>query len=73
MAIPSVRNLIREAKTHQLPSVLQTGREAGMQTLDDEICRLVETGVISPEDALTQAQNKEKVQAAIDKLAGGAL
>jgi len=71
MGIPSVRNLIREAKTHQLPSVLQTGREAGMQTLDDEICRLVEGGIISPEDALTQAQNKDKVQASIDKTGGG--
>jgi len=72
MGIPSVRNLIREAKTHQLPSVLQTGREAGMQTLDDEICRLLEARIISPEDAIVQAQNKEKVQAGIDKLSGGA-
>jgi len=73
MGIPSVRNLIREGKTHQLPSVLQTGREAGMQTLDDEICRLLEARIISPEDAITQAQNKEKVQASIEKLGGGAL
>jgi len=70
MGIPSVRNLIREGKTHQIPSVLQTGREAGMQTLDDEICRLVETRVISPGDGLTQAQNKEKVQAVIDRMGG---
>ncbi|MHC1752972.1 type IV pilus twitching motility protein PilT [Humidesulfovibrio sp.] len=72
MGIPSVRNLIREGKTHQLPSVLQTGREAGMQTLDDEICRLVEARVINPEDAITQAQNKDKVQASIEKIGGGA-
>jgi twitching motility protein PilT len=70
MGIPSVRNLIREGKTHQIPSVLQTGREAGMQTLDDEICRLIETRVISPGDGLTQAQNKEKVQAVIDRMGG---
>jgi twitching motility protein PilT len=61
MAIPSVRNLIREGKTHQLPSVLQTGREQGMQTLDDEIERLIKAGIISPEDGLAQAQNKEKI------------
>jgi len=61
MAIPSVRNLIREGKTHQLPSVLQTGREHGMQTLDDEIARLVTEGIISPEDGLVQAQNKDKI------------
>jgi len=71
MGIPSVRNLIREGKTHQLPSVLQTGREFGMQTLDDEICRLLESGIIAPDDALVQAQNKEKVQAGIDKNGGG--
>ena len=61
MAIPSVRNLIREGKTHQLPSVLQTGREQGMQTLDDEIERLIKAGIISPEDGLVQAQNKDKI------------
>ncbi|MDP3428637.1 MAG: PilT/PilU family type 4a pilus ATPase, partial [Humidesulfovibrio sp.] len=61
MAIPSVRNLIREGKTHQLPSVLQTGREQGMQTLDDEIARLITAGIISPEDGLAQAQNKDKI------------
>ncbi|MHC1700214.1 MAG: type IV pilus twitching motility protein PilT [Humidesulfovibrio sp.] len=61
MAIPSVRNLIREGKTHQLPSVLQTGREQGMQTLDDEIARLITAGIISPEDGLAQAVNKDKI------------
>lgn len=49
---------------NQLPSVLQTGREAGMQTPDDEICRLVETGVINPEDAISQAQNNERSRSA---------
>jgi len=71
IGIPSVRNLIRESKTHQLPNVLQTGREFGMQTLDDEICRLLDTGVIAPDDAILQAQNKDKVQADIDKLGNG--
>ncbi len=66
IGIPSVRNLIRESKTHQLPGVLQTGRDYGMQTLDDEICRLVREGVIDPRDALVQAQDKAKVQSAID-------
>ncbi len=57
---PSVRNLIREGKVHQLASVLQTGRDHGMQTMDDEIFRLVEAGIISPADGLVQATNKEK-------------
>jgi twitching motility protein PilT len=63
MGIPSVRNMIREGKTHQLASVLQTGRDQGMQTLDDEIERLIKAGIISHEDGLAQAQNKEKIAA----------
>ncbi len=61
MGIPSVRNLIREGKNHQLPSVLQTGREHGMQTLDDEIYKLIQQGIISPAEGLAHAINKEKI------------
>ena len=65
MAIPSVRNLIREGKTHQLASVLQTGRDHGMQTLDDEIARLITAGIISPDEGLLHAQNKDKINGLI--------
>jgi len=61
IGIPAVRNLIREGKVHQLPSVLQTGRNYGMQTMDDEIFRLVEAGIISSADGLVQSQNKDKL------------
>lgn len=37
IATPAVRNLIREAKTHQIPSMIQTGKKYGMQLLDDAI------------------------------------
>jgi twitching motility protein PilT len=48
---PAVRNLIRENKTFQLNSVIETGRKYGMQSLDEAILRLLREGVISPADA----------------------
>jgi len=57
---PAVRNLIREGKTYQIPSVMQTGRKYGMQTLDDAIMDLLTRRMISPEDAYTYASDTEK-------------
>ena len=45
---PAVRNLIREGKVAQLPSVIQTGRALGMQTLDQSLAVLVQQGLIDP-------------------------
>lgn len=66
--IPSVRNMIRENKTFQLPSVLQTNRNVGMQTMDDDIERLLMRRIIAPEAALIQAQDKGRIREAIGKL-----
>lgn len=55
-----VRNLIRENKTHQLPSLIQTGKKYGMQTLDDAIMELLGKGWIDPEDAYLNAIDKSK-------------
>jgi len=43
---PAVRNLIREGKLHQIPSMLQTGQRAGMQTFDMAVADLVKRGLI---------------------------
>jgi len=43
---PAVRNLIREGKLHQIPSMMQTGGRVGMQTLDAAIGELVKKGVV---------------------------
>lgn len=56
----AVSNLIREAKTHQLPSAMQTGKKFGMQTLDDAIMELLLKKWISPEDAYDKAIDKQK-------------
>jgi twitching motility protein PilT len=56
----AVSNLIREDKTHQLPSVMQTGRAAGMITLDDSLADLVSSGVVTAEAARRFAVKKER-------------
>ena len=56
-ATPAVGNLIRENKTFQLPSVLQTGRKQGMITMDDSIRELLKKGVITPEVARYHAED----------------
>lgn len=60
IANPAVRNLIREGKTFQIPSMLQTGKKYGMQTLDDAIMDLMTKKIISPDDAYTKANDKAK-------------
>ncbi len=60
IATPAVRNLIREAKTHQLPSMIQTGKKYGMQLLDDAIMDLMKKGWISADEAYTKANDKAR-------------
>lgn len=56
-SIPAVRNLIREGKTHQLTSFIQTNRRIGMQTMDDAIYELYSKGNIDGEQAVNFAQD----------------
>ena len=58
----AVYNLIREGKTFQIPSVIQTGKNKGMQLLDQALQNLVETKRISPEEACKYAVNKNLFQ-----------
>lgn len=62
---PAVRNLIREAKEHQLYSVMQTGRGAGMQTMDQALAELCLSGVITRENALERSVDKVELQRAL--------
>jgi twitching motility protein PilT len=48
IGVPAVRNLIREQKLHQIPSMMQTGKGIGMQTLDMALQDLVKRGLIDP-------------------------
>ncbi len=58
IANPAVRNLIREGKTHQIPSMIQTGKKYGMILLDDSIMNLFSKGMISAEEAYAKANEK---------------
>ncbi|HOV86173.1 MAG TPA: type IV pilus twitching motility protein PilT [Syntrophobacteraceae bacterium] len=60
IATHAVRAMIREAKTHQIPSALQTGKKYGMQTLDDGILAALKAGKIGPDDAYAKCVDKEK-------------
>ena len=51
IANPAVRNIIREGKSHQLDAVIQTGADAGMQTMDRTLVGLVQSGVITYDEA----------------------
>jgi twitching motility protein PilT len=56
----AVGNLIREGKTVQIPSTIQTGKQFGMQTLDDAIMNVLQKGWISAEEAYDKGIDKSK-------------
>jgi len=60
IATPAVRNLIREGKTFQILSSMQTGKKFGMQTLDDAIMEFLEKKMISPDEAYSNCVEKAK-------------
>ncbi|HWE09799.1 MAG TPA: type IV pilus twitching motility protein PilT [Solirubrobacteraceae bacterium] len=65
---PAVRNLIREGKTHQIYSAIQTGGEHGMQTMDAALTELVRAGRITRD----VARRRASVPAELERLLGGA-
>ncbi|MBI2844421.1 MAG: type IV pilus twitching motility protein PilT [Armatimonadetes bacterium] len=62
MATPAIRNLIREAKTHQMTSIIQTSANVGMQTMDQHLRELYAKGLIGYDDALTRAMNPDELK-----------
>src|SRR5438132_1054117 len=65
---PAVANLIREGKTFQIPSMMQTGRAQGMVTLNDALFDLVKRKVVAPKDALAKAIAKSELKTMLDRL-----
>lgn len=55
----AVSNLIRKGKAFQLPTLITTGREFGMQSMDGDLKRLVREGIVTPEEAYMKANNKK--------------
>ena len=54
----AISNLIREGKTFQIPSAMQTGKNLGMCMLNDSLIELVKQGVVEPRDAYVKAVDK---------------
>lgn len=59
VATPAIKNLIREGKTHQIESSIQTGSKYGMRTMDMELSNLYRKGVITQETAMNSAIDRE--------------
>jgi twitching motility protein PilT len=59
MNTPAVANVIREAKTFMLPGIIQTGKKLGMKLMDDSLADLFTTGLISADEAIARAEQKQ--------------
>ncbi|HXE57200.1 MAG TPA: type IV pilus twitching motility protein PilT, partial [Gemmatimonadales bacterium] len=65
LSTPAISNLIREGKTFQIPSIMQTSRKAGMVTLNDALLELVEQQLVEPKEAYLKAVDKTAFAAAL--------
>ncbi len=59
---PAVANVIREAKTFMLPGIIQTGKKQGMQLMDDALIELQSRGLITADEALARAEQKQEMK-----------
>lgn len=64
---PSVSNMIRENKTHQLASAMQTGKQSGMQTINEALIKLVKKKIIAPREGLRKTTNKTEYVTLLEK------
>lgn len=62
LCTPAVRNIIREARTFEIPNVIETNRQLGMNTLDNAIAELYFNGFIGHEDAISKSVYPEKLE-----------
>ena len=70
LSLKAVRNLIRESKTYQIPSIMQTNKRAGMQTMDDALYDLFMRKVIDGDTAVTYAQEPVSMNRKVNLDAG---
>jgi len=65
LTTPAVSNLIREGKTFQIPSIIQTSRKLGMITLNDALVELVEKKLVEPDEAYMKSVEKAGLVASL--------
>ncbi len=63
----AVSNLVREGKTFQIPTIMQTGRAAGMTTLNDSLLELVKQGIVEPHQAYAKAVARSEFRALLER------
>jgi len=71
IASSAIRNLIREAKSHQITSMIQTSGNMGMITMDQCLRDLYLKGFITMEDAMSRCQNPDELRKMINTTVGG--
>jgi twitching motility protein PilT len=59
---PALGNVIREGNTPMLRSIIQSGRAAGMQAMDDALFALLKEGRVDPQDAYHKAEDKSRFE-----------
>jgi twitching motility protein PilT len=59
LGVPAVSNLIREAKTFQIATIMQTAKRVGMRLMNDALAELVRKGIVETEEALSKAVDKD--------------
>jgi twitching motility protein PilT len=64
---PAVSNLIREAKTFQIASMMQTGKGIGMQTQTDHMMELVKQRIVAPQEAVNKAIDQNQMKSALER------
>lgn len=67
LSTPAIANLIRESKIFQIPSIMQTGRKAGMCLMNDNLLRLVKEAVITADEAMSKSNDKASLAAMLQQ------
>ena len=67
VATPAVRSLIRQNKSFQITSAMQTGKRQGMQLLDDALADLVRSGMVTLENAMAVANDPVAMRSQIGR------
>jgi twitching motility protein PilT len=67
IATPAIRNLIRESKTHQIHTAIQTGAQYGMQTMDQSLYALYTRRLITLENGLARAIFPDELRKMIER------
>ncbi|NOZ87764.1 MAG: PilT/PilU family type 4a pilus ATPase [Deltaproteobacteria bacterium] len=67
----AISNLIRKGTCYQIPSIIATSREMGMQLMDSDLMRLYKDGLVSVEEAYIKATNKKDFESILESLGSG--